>query len=562
METLETAATYLHAATVMGFDVEESLKTAAIYLHAATVVGLDVEWKPRGREPRKWGKQTLASLLQVATTDRVFLFDLIALRKEPGALDACLLPVFGSQAVLKLGFEILGDLSTLAASYPAVKAFKRVNSVLDLKELWIAYQSQQDTQAGALQRIRKRTVGLSTLAATLLGKPLDKSMQVSNWELRPLTERQVIYAAQDAHVLVRLYKRFKEVLPSASHIIQGGAFTFDAKGAKYSKKKPRAASSSDDESDGDGGGGSSGSGSSAPRHAGSFNQGSQGSAFSRSRPAAITKQSGTAGSFNQGSQASAFSGSRPAAIFKQSGSSGRFTQERPGSASCAWIAGATAAPVASVTMPPAVFLLATAWCSSSLPQSQPSSWRIHPGGAAVSQEASPGTLPGGASQEASASHRFPSACVPRDPVPCAQQESNSIPKAFVTAVAISLLRAMKGAAVTAVTAVTAGTAGTAAPSPAASALATCMSLIHAAVGAAAAAVQPPVHSALGAAAAAVQPPVQGMRAVSVQQSRVLSPESSTQASFCCEKLAQARYDVVALVLEDCHFKCTQPARMQ
>eukprot|EP00798_Chlamydomonas_sp_ICE-L_P016588 gene16588-22824_t len=37
-------------------------------------------------------------------------------------------------------------------------------------------------------------VGLSKLAVTLLGKPLDKAMQVSDWELRPLTERQVVYS--------------------------------------------------------------------------------------------------------------------------------------------------------------------------------------------------------------------------------------------------------------------------------------------------------------------------------------------------------------------------------
>eukprot|EP00798_Chlamydomonas_sp_ICE-L_P015011 gene15011-21079_t len=228
-ETKRRAETYLQLEVpldrLLFVDSRESLKTAATYLHAATVIGLDVEWKPGGVQPRKWVKapeesssdqgsatasdteatgvdanlttslsatsssdsdseapageaaatskkskreQNPASLLQVGTMDRVFLFDLIALREEPGALDACLLPVFGSQVgtrdepealdacllpvfgsqeVLKLGFEISGDLSTLAASYPAVKAFKCVNSVLDLKELWIAYQSQLDSRA-------------------------------------------------------------------------------------------------------------------------------------------------------------------------------------------------------------------------------------------------------------------------------------------------------------------------------------------------------------------------------------------------------------------------------
>ncbi len=38
-------------------------------------------------------------------------------------------------------------------------------------------------------------VGLSAVSKELLGKPLDKSMQMSNWEERPLSARQQQYAA-------------------------------------------------------------------------------------------------------------------------------------------------------------------------------------------------------------------------------------------------------------------------------------------------------------------------------------------------------------------------------
>jgi hypothetical protein len=36
--------------------------------------------------------------------------------------------------------------------------------------------------------------GLSALAERYLGKPLDKSQQLSDWERRPLHEEQMIYA--------------------------------------------------------------------------------------------------------------------------------------------------------------------------------------------------------------------------------------------------------------------------------------------------------------------------------------------------------------------------------
>ena len=53
---------------------------------------------------------------------------------------------------------------------------------------------------------RKHAVGLSALAAAVLGKPLDKATRMSDWSQRPLTERQVEYAALDAWVLVELLR--------------------------------------------------------------------------------------------------------------------------------------------------------------------------------------------------------------------------------------------------------------------------------------------------------------------------------------------------------------------
>ena len=50
------------------------------------------------------------------------------------------------------------------------------------------------------------SLGLSYVVHRLFGKPLDKSMQISNWERRPLSPWQIQYAAQDAHVLLSLYK--------------------------------------------------------------------------------------------------------------------------------------------------------------------------------------------------------------------------------------------------------------------------------------------------------------------------------------------------------------------
>ena len=44
--------------------------------------------------------------------------------------------------------------------------------------------------------------------------PLCLGPQVSDWEARPLSARQMTYAAQDAHVLVRLYGELRNRLPA------------------------------------------------------------------------------------------------------------------------------------------------------------------------------------------------------------------------------------------------------------------------------------------------------------------------------------------------------------
>lgn len=59
------------------------------------------------------------------------------------------------------------------------------------------------------QGIKKRElIGLSLLAEKICGKPLDKSVRMSNWNRRPLSEDQLQYAALDAHVLLVIHDYF------------------------------------------------------------------------------------------------------------------------------------------------------------------------------------------------------------------------------------------------------------------------------------------------------------------------------------------------------------------
>ena len=52
---------------------------------------------------------------------------------------------------------------------------------------------------------KKHTPSLSGICEEILGKPIYKVFQISDWSKRPLLHDQILYAALDAHVLLGLY---------------------------------------------------------------------------------------------------------------------------------------------------------------------------------------------------------------------------------------------------------------------------------------------------------------------------------------------------------------------
>ena len=63
----------------------------------------------------------------------------------------------------------------------------------------------QPLASKALSMKSGTTPGLRHACAALLGVELNKAQQTSDWEHRPLTEAQLVYAATDAAVLPLLY---------------------------------------------------------------------------------------------------------------------------------------------------------------------------------------------------------------------------------------------------------------------------------------------------------------------------------------------------------------------
>ena len=85
---------------------------------------------------------------------------------------------------------------------------RRVAGTLDLSHNpypWMAAQPKG----------RAKDLGLSSLAACTLGRPVNKAMQTSDWRKRPLSDAQLRYAAIDAHVGLRIFQHIWDNLQPA-----------------------------------------------------------------------------------------------------------------------------------------------------------------------------------------------------------------------------------------------------------------------------------------------------------------------------------------------------------
>ena len=162
-------------------DSAEKVAVALAALLASPVLGFDTESKPTFR---KGEVSTGPHLVQLATEEQVFLFPV-----SFEANHAALRQVLAAPNVIKAGFGLGNDRSALRSRLDI-----ELNNVLDLGE--------------ALRGPGHRgTVGAKVAVAHYFGEKLIKSKRVgtSNWASRQLDERQVLYAANDAHVALKIY---------------------------------------------------------------------------------------------------------------------------------------------------------------------------------------------------------------------------------------------------------------------------------------------------------------------------------------------------------------------
>jgi RNA polymerase sigma factor for flagellar operon FliA len=160
----------------------EAAAEARQALLAEDVIGFDTEAKPT------FSKGEVSSgphLIQLATENRVYLFPVGRLPELHG-----LKAILESEQILKVGFGLGSDLAQLRS------------------RLQIEAQNVLDLSRALRSTTGNHSLGAKTAVAQYFGRRLQKSRRTttSNWANPRLTERQILYAANDAQVALRVYR--------------------------------------------------------------------------------------------------------------------------------------------------------------------------------------------------------------------------------------------------------------------------------------------------------------------------------------------------------------------
>ena len=155
------------------------LDHAIAHLSAQRFIGFDTETKPifQAHQPRNH-----TALLQLSSETEAFLF-----RLHPLGLPQAIADIMADPYITKIGAAVGEDIHGL-------QHFCRFEAhrFLDLQHFAEHYGIKEKS-------VRK-------MAAIILRQKVSKAQQCSNWEADPLSDAQLLYAATDAWICVKMYK--------------------------------------------------------------------------------------------------------------------------------------------------------------------------------------------------------------------------------------------------------------------------------------------------------------------------------------------------------------------
>ena len=181
-EEINSLPAHQYTGEIVVVKTPEELEKAVEHLQQEKVLGFDTETRPVFHK----GKTYPPSLIQLAASDRVFIFQL---RHLPLTKD--LAQIFSNPAITKAGIAVHDDIRELKKIFEFNTA-----GMLDLSQ--VARYNKLETH------------GLRNMAANFFGIRIPKGERCSNWANKTLTKKQLLYAATDAWIGRELYYRMKE----------------------------------------------------------------------------------------------------------------------------------------------------------------------------------------------------------------------------------------------------------------------------------------------------------------------------------------------------------------
>ncbi len=172
------------AAVRMVKTAQEAADALAV-LSSTDVIGFDTESKPTFL---KGEVSTGPHLVQLATDEVAYLFQI----GTASPIDV-LKPVLESAAILKVGFGLQDDVKRMRA------------------KLGIDMVNVLDLSTALRKKGERNTLGAKTAVARFFGQKMQKSKKITttNWALPRLSEKQILYAADDAHVALKIYRHWR-----------------------------------------------------------------------------------------------------------------------------------------------------------------------------------------------------------------------------------------------------------------------------------------------------------------------------------------------------------------
>jgi len=164
----------------------ESEDEALKELSTESLVGFDTETRPSFKR----GEFHHVALIQISTNTKAFLF-----RINQYGLSSAMTGFLEDDRVTKLGVAVRDDLGALRK----IRDFEP-GSFVDL--------SSKAQTLGILK------TGLRNLSKLLLASRISKNQQTSNWERDQLTDSQMVYAATDAWICLKLQKKLTHFPPT------------------------------------------------------------------------------------------------------------------------------------------------------------------------------------------------------------------------------------------------------------------------------------------------------------------------------------------------------------